>query len=150
MQNKYALVLNSFVYAPHRVPYVSNSLNSLVRTHVEGMNDPILQFTFKKSDYDYDKHLQLLGTKFWIQLNEETDFGSEGIDPTFICSVNNVLLMYPEVTHITYLTDDMLYNPEWLHQLDNLIHRHPEAKAWTVYRSMHTKHHRIVHQDLFT
>lgn len=52
--------------------------------------------------------------------------------------------MYPEITHITYLTDDYVYNPDWLIQLDSLIRRHPKARAWTVYRSSYTRHHRII------
>jgi hypothetical protein len=142
--NKYALILNSFVYTAARAEYVKYSLTSLAKTNLEELQQPILQITTKKSNFDYTSYVNLLSDKFMVQVNDEEDFEGRGIDPTFICSINYVLDMYPEVTHITYLTDDMVYNPEWLGRLDKLIERHPEAIAWTVYRSSHTRHHKIL------
>lgn len=153
MPNKYGLILNTYVYALHRANYVAKSLKSLAQTNIEGLEQPILQFTIKPSAFDYGPYLTELEQKFLIQVDLEDyvckDKG-KGIDPTFINSINNILMLYPEITHVTYLTDDILYNKDWLLTLDALIERHPDAKAWTVYRSSNTRHHRVMVQDRVT
>ena len=142
--NKYGLALCSFVYSPQRGDYTSRSLESLAETNPYPVDQPILQFTYKGSGFDYQPYLKKLEEKFILQVDKEEDFGIRGLDPAYINSINNMLLLYPEITHIVYMMDDMIYNPDWLQQLDGLIERHPDAKAWTVYRSSYTRHHRVI------
>ncbi len=58
-----------------------------------------------------------------------------------------ILDEHPEVTHVVHLADDRIYNPNWLIELKKLIERHPEAKAWNVFRSAYTDYHRIIGGD---
>jgi len=87
--------------------------------------------------------------KFCLNLNVDSDFDVTGLDPLYAAGANSLLMMYPEISHLIFMQDDFLYNPEWLHQLDGLIHRHPEATAWTVYRSSHDQHHKILMRDSY-
>lgn len=47
-------------------------------------------------------------------------------------------------THMMWTGEDTLYHPDWLLQLDGLIERHPEARAWSVYRSAHEAYHKTL------
>lgn len=57
-------------------------------------------------------------------------------------------LMDDEVTHVVWMGDDALFNPNWLVELANLIRRHPEARSWSVYRSAHVAYHTPIGESL--
>jgi len=38
-------------------------------------------------------------------------------------------------------------NPAWLYALIRLIERHPDAMAWSVYRSAHVKYHAPIREE---
>ena len=48
--------------------------------------------------------------------------------------------------YVTWMGDDALFHPEWLHELQKLIYRHPDAKCWSVYRSAHTAFHKTLEE----
>jgi len=55
-----------------------------------------------------------------------------------------MMLEFPEVSHIVWMGDDALFNPDWLIELEALIERHPSAVSWSVYHSAYQG----VHRDL--
>ena len=73
--NKYGLALCSFVYSPQRGDYTSRSLESLAETNPYPVDQPILQFTYKGSGFDYQPYLKKLEEKFILQVDKEEDFG---------------------------------------------------------------------------
>jgi hypothetical protein len=56
-------------------------------------------------------------------------------------------LAYESVTHVSWMGDDADFNPRWLIELEALILRRPEARAWSVYRSAYEAIHKTLRED---
>lgn len=64
-----------------------------------------------------------------------------GTEQTLAFGTQHLLNWFESITHIVWMGDDALFNPNWLIELEALINRHPNAMAWSVYRSAHERFH---------
>jgi len=141
--NKYGMVLISYIRGSQREEWARRSFEGLTRTNTKGLVKPSLLLSYKDTGFDYKPYVDKWAEKFELVYGEDPEHVI-GLDPIFIYSANHMLELWPDRTHIVFLTDDVLYNPEWLQQLDGLIERHPDGKAWTVYRSAYEYHHKTM------
>lgn len=149
----FGLNLISYCYRPERAPWIAQSLETLGNTDLTGLNPVFFQLTYKPTDFEYGPSIMNInkkwnngdGVKAYFYIDEEPP-EVKGLDPVFIWSANRLLAYntHPEITHIVFLTDDVLYNPQWLQQTSRLIERHPKARAWTTYRSAYDRHHKTL------
>jgi len=132
--------------SPNRPDIQARSLHSLVNTNVNNVEKITLEVVYKAPLNFYQDYISLLETKFNIRLLDDSE--QQGTDfNSFAIFGASDLIKNTDVTHIGFLVDDFVYNPEWAQQLVKLISRHPDAKAWSVYRSAYTQHHNIIGGD---
>jgi hypothetical protein len=147
---KFGLVLVSYIYSPERAAWADRSFFGLGRTNTEGLGyKPAMQFTYKTPPtvpFDYFRYVVEWTSKFDGRATEEPA-EVKGLDPIVIWSFNKMVAERPDVSHLILLTDDVLYHPDWLLQMHGLVERHPDARAWTVYRSSYIRHHKTVKYD---
>ena len=144
---KFGIVLVSYVAGEPRISYANRSFASLSKTSFEGLERPVMQMSVKKTDFDYSPFIQQWSEKMDVDVKNDEDFVGRCTDALFVCCANKLLADHDNITHLTFLTNDFIYNWDWLRQLQALIQRHPDAKAWTVYKSMNTRHHRTIRVD---
>jgi|HubBroStandDraft_5_1064220.scaffolds.fasta_scaffold00774_5 hypothetical protein len=147
---RFGLALPSFAYDDERVKIIDWTLRSLAKTNVEGLERPVLDITHGVSAFSYEPYMGALSQKFEARtLPDPPDIRKpDRMHYIVTASALRLLNDHPDVTHICCLVDDYIYNPEWLHQLEALIARHPtETRAWSVFRSRYTEYHRIVGGD---
>lgn len=139
------LNLVSYIYNEQRKEYAERSFASLVKTKLD-LKDKVfgMYFTYKVSNITFDYKSWIFKFPFSRTLTAEQPEWINGLDPVVIWTTDQMFRHHPEVTHVCLLTDDVLYNPDWLTALIMLIERRPNAKAWSVYRSSYTRHHRTV------
>jgi len=140
---KFGLVLVSYVYNQEREAMTARSLLSLSRTNVDSLEEPVLQCSFRASQFDYSNYIGDLSQKFNVEVEDDVP-GSSGNLNSFVACTANKLLTNVNITHLVFLYDDFIYNPEWLQELYKLVLRHPGARAWAVYRSSYVASHRII------
>lgn len=155
---EFGIVLPTFLYSAERKVMAERSYASLARTEVPEVDRPLRVFVVAANSDSADVALNgfsqffdvLTGTKCWplkdnaamsmkVWLQRE---GIQGTDQSLCQGVEVLMEAAPDVTHFIYLTDDLLYNPRWFVELKALVERHPTARAWSVYRSAHEKHHK--------
>jgi hypothetical protein len=139
---KFGFILTS---SPVRPLLLDRSFSSLIRTNTAGLDVPVLHLVHREPVDFYNDYVAQL-KKTWVVVTYSDIPGMHGINSIFSVFGDN-LINTTDITHIGFLVDDFIYNPEWLIQLSCLIKRHPDAKAWSVYRSRFTRHHRILHTD---
>lgn len=137
---KFGMVLISNAYSPARGTIAKWSFDSLSKTDVEGLSRPRMALMVKPSRFDY-KHYTDMWSKKW-DVEMVPDAGAKL--NILVLTTANVLIRHEDVTHLVFMYDDFLFNSQWMHQLENLIWRHPNAIAWSVYRSSYNRHHKIV------
>lgn len=142
---KFGLSMTSYVYSEERIGWTTHCFKSLANTNLAGIERPILKITYQPSPFDYNSHVGGLCKKFDVY---------SCIDPPNLNklylhqdSAVKMLKENPEITHAVLLFDDFLFNLEWMQQLVGLMGRHPEAIAWSVYRSAFVRYHRIIGGD---
>lgn len=147
---KFGLVMVSYAYGPERANLVTRSLTSLARTNVSNIK-AVLQITYHYSPWlDWDSYLRILSPTFEMRkLPDEDLIPAHRASQSLLSasSADTLLGADPDITHILFMYDDFVYNPEWFQELTLLIDRHPVATAWSVYRSSFDRHHRIVGDD---
>jgi hypothetical protein len=143
---KFGLSLISGATTVDRARIVNQSLTSLSKTNVKDLEKPIIWITHSDGVVDYTDMFKELSSPF--ELVAMTD--NPKIAGPMALAVNNATVLLdvnPSVTHVIFLWDDFIYNPEWLQELNKLVARHPDGKAWSIYRSAYTRHHRIIGGD---
>lgn len=136
------LVMPVFVGTPERSHIVSRCLTSLAKTSAP--DHPYLVLLEKSSPYlNMNGLLDSLGKTFVVLRFEDIpgDVNSRDV------YMADMMFLNPEVSHVVFLYSDFVFNSQWLTELKKLILRHPDARAWSVYRSAYTRHHRIVGGD---
>lgn len=142
---RFGLSLISGVYNKEREAIVTRSLTSLAKTNTQGLERPILWIT-RSIGFDYAPYFDLLVGPF--SLIARTD--NPRISGAMALAVDNVTDLFTcnnDITHVVVLWDDFIYNSEWLLELYKLIQRHPDGKAWSIYRSRYSRHHQVVGGD---
>ena len=144
---RFGLSLVSGVYSKEREAIVTRSLNSLYRTNVKDLNVPVLAVSYNAISYfSYEKFFKLLENKFDL-MDRRDPPNIVGAMALAVDTATRLLEYKQDVTHLVFLWDDFVYNPEWLQELYKLIQRHPDSKAWSIYRSRYSRHHQVVGGD---
>jgi len=148
--DKFGLILVSYPYTAERANIVSRSISSLARTNTSNIKS-VLQITYRNSAHlPFSAYLDALGTTFNVRkLPDEELLDAHRVSQSLLsaASADNLLATDKDVTHLVFMYDDFIYNPEWLQELSLLIDRHCEATAWSVYRSSYTRYHKIIGGD---
>ncbi len=135
----------SYVYNAERLAIANRSFNSLAKTNVQGLVRPVLQIMYNpKSLLMYGDVFDVLTPAWEVYTDADTTVGFNAL---VSAAGDHLIKEHEDITHIGFLWDDFVYNSEWLQELNSLIKRHPEAKAWSIYRSSYTRHHRIIGGD---
>jgi hypothetical protein len=136
----------SCVYNEGRRDIAKRSFISLAKTNSVGLEQPVLQFTYRKTALlDIEPYIAEWNKSFKVMSNEDFP-GIGGLNP-LVCVSASKIFNETDCTHVGFLFDDFIFNPEWLQQLTALISRHPDGIAWSIYRSRYTQHHRIIGGD---
>jgi hypothetical protein len=146
---KFGAALPTLLYSPERKRIAHLSYESLARTEVSECDMPLPMYVVagdKVSGEAVFEHL--LYQPGWILEPHVFHQPSEvsGLDPSLAWIVEK-FFDETDCTHVIELADDMIYHPKWFIELKALVERHPDARAWSVYRSAHTRHHRTIRVD---
>lgn len=128
-----------------RAAIVTRSFNSLIKTTIPdiGINAPALELMYNQSStFLYEPLVTQLSKRGWLVFTDtDKAFGLNALVST---AADLLIEECTNLTHIGFLWDDFYYHPEWFMKLYDLVIRHPDAKAWSIYRSSYTRHHRII------
>jgi YD repeat-containing protein len=138
--------MTSYMYNERRTIIARRSFASLCKTNVAGLEKPALQLIYHEPRWLFESYIEELSKTWEVYVEEEKPI-KEKTWETFGVYGAQELLNKTDITHIGFLADDFVYNPGWMQQLVLLINRHPDGKAWSVYRSGYTRHHRIIGGD---
>jgi hypothetical protein len=147
--SKYGIVLPTYINSDERHKIAERSYASLYRTFVAPEDRPLrimivaagarsfdLAFSYEAKEWDY----------FDIGVFRQPP-QVIGLEPSAAWIVEQFFAR-TDCTHVIELADDMIYHPNWFIELKSLVARHPGAKAWSVYRSAHTLHHRTMQTEI--
>lgn len=140
---KFAFVMPCWPRTEERIRLANECFASLLRTESIGTT-PILFLLWKPGPYVYP--LEALRKKFWTIYWQQAHEGRilEGVDQPAVYGMG-VAVEYG-ADYLVILGEDTLFHPQWLRRLVDLIERHPEARAWSVYRSAHVAIHRTLEE----
>jgi hypothetical protein len=141
---KLGIVLPSYLYNRERERLADSAFLSLAKSE-SLMDETVLLFLIKSGTASqYNQYLDKLRKKFRVVLKTYDDL--EGSEQKFAFGTSYMLDSF-KVDYITWMADDVLFHPLWLWKLEALIGRHPEAKAWSIYRSAFEWMHRTVREE---
>jgi hypothetical protein len=130
---KLGVVLPSFMYNDVRRSLATAAFRSLARTEGYWEQKAKLLLLVKHGhENEYPDIVNSLAAGFDVVL--KTDEGLNGTEQTLAFGTQ-WLLDNTDVDYVTWMGDDALFHRMWLFHLAGLIHRHPTAKSWSVYRS---------------
>jgi hypothetical protein len=138
---KLGIVLPSYMYSFERKQLASNAFCSLMKTESLQQETRLLILAKAGHAQDYSGVLDGLSKKFSLIL--KTDEGLNGTEQTLAFGTQFLFDNFG-VDYVTWMGDDALFDPLWLWKLEGLIHRHPEAKSWSVYRSIYEWVHKTM------
>lgn len=143
---RFGLVLPTYIDTDQRRRWAEASLASLAKTEVVGLEEtPLLLIVHKGAESAAASARQSF-YQFELQITAQApDIHSNDGVYTWCCY--QIIEHIPSVTHIALITDDWLYNPRWLLELQKLVHRHPKALANWVYRSAYEEIHKTLRVD---
>jgi hypothetical protein len=161
---KFGIVLPTYLYSEQRKQYAGESYASLMRTVVDAEDCKTPLFVIAQNEESAEFALRAMSSQFinpnplerGFHTREDTPFSPGvwihptcvgGTDQSLCWGVEMLMDRIKEMTHFIYLTDDLLYNPMWFIELKALVLRHPDARAWSVYRSSYTRHHVTLRQE---
>jgi len=141
---RFGFVLPVYIYNTFRQRLAQASFASLARSLTDGLEQqPVLLFVEKNEPETGDVVSAASFPGFEVlRLPEPHDAAS--IDGCLLYGFSYLAERFPEVSHFAMLTNDWVYNREWLYRLKEIIERHPDAKAWWVYRSAFEKFHKTL------
>lgn len=139
---KFGLVMSAYVGDPARSGITARCLSGLAKTVADEKPTLLIMIRFNEF-FDYNPFLEELRKKFNVVVLDDIpgDVNSRDV------YMADLLFSQYDATHVVFLYSDFVFNSQWLSELKNLILRHPSAKAWSVYRSSYTRHHKIVGGD---
>lgn len=138
------IILPSCIYDKYRVANAKKAFDALVKTDTAPFWIVPRLHLLLKMGVEFDYPIADLKKKFNVTV--ETDpAGVSGVEQTL--AYGTTQLFKENVDYVTWIQDDTLVHPQWLVQLDKLIRRHPEAKAWSIYRSANVKTHKLIDVD---
>lgn len=141
---KFGIVLPSWLYSDERKKLAQKTFHSLASTFSLADESALLLLVKRGTVQNYTQEMNSLSWRFKVLLR--TDEGIDGTEQTLAYGTQ-YLLDNSDVQYITWMGDDALFHPLWLRKLSELVERHPEAKAWSVYRSSFEFVHRTMKVD---
>ena len=143
---KFGIVLPHWSYNPQRLIWSEHSFASLARTNIEGLDTkPVLYIVLKHASGD-DVAIPKVELPFTTTVLVRPS-ESMGPDSANSWGWYEICEREPDVTHLLMVTNDSVYNPDWLRQLEALVKRRPGARAWSVYRSRYVHHHKNLFEE---
>jgi hypothetical protein len=145
---KFGIIIPSYINSDTRRQFAERSYKSLMTTQLPSEDCPVDLWAVAAGDSAFNLAVQELDIKdrlvFLTMVFPQPD-ELAGLDPAIAWCVER-LFASTDCTHVIELADDMIYNPRWFIELKALVERHPDARAWSVYRSAHTNHHRTLRE----
>ena len=136
------IVLPSYIYKPDRVELVRQTFQTLEKTETDESNKPKLLLILKLTDSYYYDTGRLLDA-FDVEVIPDPE-EVKGTEQTL--AYGTQYLFDQGMDTVTWMGDDAMFNPGWITELRELIARHPDARAWSVYRSAYTDVHQTVEE----
>lgn len=140
-----AIVLPSLIQTPERARLADLCFKTLAKTNIEGLGSPYLIVLTRPSPIKYDYYKFLRGSAIDFTVMEQP-IRLEGTEAPLVYGSDYAEKLGKD--YIMWMGEDALFHPHWLWELHELIGRHPEAKAWSVYRSAHEEYHKTLDQDM--
>lgn len=139
-----AVVLPSWVYDQERARLAHLAFETLLNTRTkEFVKKPWLGIMLRESKVPFEyPPIALMDQVFHTNLELGQGEQLSGTEQTL--AYGTQWMFDAGADYVTWMGDDALFHPEWLHQLQALVSRHPEAKCWSVYRSAHTAFHKTI------
>lgn len=139
-----AIVLPSLIQTPERARLADLCFQTLSKTDIEGLGKPYLILLTRPSPINYDYKKAVKETRFnWcIQTQPE---GMDGTEEPLAMGAD--IAWRSGFDYIMWIGEDALFHPMWMSKLGGLVDRHPEAKAWSVYRSAHEEFHKTLREE---
>jgi len=138
---KLGIVLPSWMYSDERKKLAADTFYSLMETEPLMEETRLLLLVKAGNSQDYLPMLDRLSRKFTVVV--KTDEGLVGTEQTLAYGTSFLIDNYG-VEYVTWMGDDALFHPMWLWKLNSLIQKHPNARAWSVYRSSFEFVHRTI------
>jgi hypothetical protein len=140
---KFGIVLPIFLYNEKRVELARATFDS-VQASIPPTESPLLFIAVRPGVVP---SAEVFGQKWMsgFDVLVETvhpDSLVKGTEMSLAWGTQYVLDNFEDITHLIWLGDDALFKLDWLVQLEALVGRHPDAKAWSVYHSAHQAHHK--------
>lgn len=143
---RFGLVLPTYIDTESRQRWAKSSLATLAKTQVEGLDEKPLLLIIHKGTMSEAAVVEQPFPQFEAQITAQSpDIHSN--DGVYAWSCYQIIDHIPSVTHLALITDDWLYNPRWLLELQSLVRRHPNSKANWVYRSAYEEIHKTLKVD---
>jgi hypothetical protein len=136
---KFGIVLPTWIYSRNRQFLADAAFASLAETQPATEKPYLLQLV-KSGQSGYPT--QALQKPFNCIVVPDPENVS-GTEQTLAYGTQWILDETP-ADYVVWLGDDALFNPRWLIELEGLIGRHPEARAWSVYRSAYEQIHKTL------
>jgi len=138
---KMGIILPSCIYNLGRAHNAKLAFEALIRTQTGlWLPKPRLHLLLKMG-VDFYYPLAALQDVFDLTL-EGDPAGVTGVEQTL--AYGTTKLFNEGMDYVSWIQDDTLVHPRWLLQLEGLIQRHPQAKAWSVYRSANEATHKVL------
>jgi len=142
---RFGVVLPTHCYNHQRFVWAVAAFQSLAKTIRPVAQPVLLIIEHPDSLMRKSPHLLYNPPVFSIHIVEQpVEIG--GTEQTLAWGTEK-LFMQHDVCHCVWMGDDALFHPNWLVELESLVLRHPDAKAWSVYRSAHVRHHATIRFD---
>lgn len=140
---KFGIFLPSLIYNQQRGLWAQNAFRTLRSTRTDGLDRPRLTLYLGKPKVPFQYELaELDGIFDLVVSNFNFENGSEQI------AAYGMQQAYDHgADYIVSLTDDTLFNSQWLLQLKGLIERHPDARCWSVHHSAYAQEHKTLREQ---
>ena len=119
---RFGMVMPLYVPDRQRLAYALQSLPSLARTSIAGLDDPPALLFVVKLHPRYDVH-KIIGQQAFPGFETETIAQPEdakSVDGPLLFAFGHLLRQHPDLTHVMMLAGDWLYNRFWLLRLRDI------------------------------
>lgn len=142
-----AFVLPTYIDTEARRRWAESSLASLSKSRTDGLEQTPLLLIIHKGEMSAQAVARHKFPQFDLQVTAQSP-AIHSNDGVYCWSCYQIIEHIPSVTHIALITDDWLYNPRWILELQSLLQRRPAAKAAWVYRSAYEEIHKTLKVEM--
>ena len=137
---QFGVALPSFISDPERQRLAKLCFASLLKTDVRPLSrKPMLLLMVRRGEivFDYPKIEAM--SEDWTPIVINDPSGIQGVEKSLAYGTSKLVEMGCD--YVTWMGNDSLFHPRWLLELKGVIERHPDAVAWSCYRSANVKTH---------